>query len=166
MECEDRELENQLSRLSPSQPSRELRQRIANSLESSSSLRKEIFLHRHWAISLGFGAAAILALCWSLWSALGNRINEESFIEPSEIRMEVASPLLGDSIKGYRKVEGYRSILAADQGPVYPIEEDQLVRNIYIKYVDTEILENDNGTARFTVSSPREEILVVPASSY
>ncbi len=167
MEFDDKELKNVLTRLSPKAPSRELEERIAEELASVHESKKVISI-RKFSWPLLAGAAATIAVCWTFWSSLlpQDAREELATIEPEEFRMEVASPVLSEPLQDYRKVEDYRVVVAADQGPIYSLGDDELFRNIHIRYMDTQVLENNNGTSRYTIWSPSEEIVVVPANSY
>ena len=166
----DDKLEAELASLAPSAPSETLMEQIGREL-SDEKTPETSFLS--WGKIATFGvlaAAACLAIVLNFPES--PEIAEERQIEVAQskrIETEYLAPSMKDVeqvVKGFEAVDRFREVLAAEQSPVFFLDNGQPAQGVYVRYLDTVVMENMDTRASVMIASPREEYRVVPVVTY
>ena len=163
MSKEIEEAEALLRKLKPEEPTNRLEEKIRESLKSTGSATKSSNGRKaHPWIWLPIAAAACLAVVFSIRSmdierGVGSKdatfdVDESSMIDAAEME---SIKLLSES----------NALVAAEQSPVFYLDNGIPAREIYLKYLDTYKYQSNSLAKPIVVTYPREEIRIVPVIS-
>lgn len=163
------ELENELKRLTPRQPSAALRERIGRELaaEAAVPVRPRVssattFTSWKWAGWRLAAVAAALAVVATIALRPGKSVAPAEAtpqLVQRETQVEATSPA---STGRYRPVRAANVLYdLQDEGPV-ELEDQTPARRLRYRYVDTYTWQNPATNASLKWSVPREEVRVVP----
>jgi hypothetical protein len=157
------ELENQLRKLRPVQPSADLLTRVERALaeERSTStagvLPRESHFHFNW-LSLGLGLAAAAALILLAFV----RLQQPAKKTPNLVSTSPAPAISNDQLvpAGLTQVVYH----TRDEGLHFPTNSNEPVRRVRSQTRETLRWRNPKTGASLRVSYPREEVSLVPIS--
>lgn len=161
------ELENQLRKLRPAQPSAELMTRIERSLAEQTStstagvLPRERRFHFNW-ISLGLGLAAATALLMFAFI----RLHEPAKKTPALSQVTPAPVLSAENSNAQLVPAGLTQVVyhTRDEGLHYTGNSSQPMRRVRLQTRDTLQWRNPKTGATLRISYPREEVSLVPVT--
>jgi len=161
------ELENQLRKLRPAQPSAELMTRIERSLAEQTStstaavLPRERRFHFNW-ISLGLGLAAATALLMFAFI----RLHEPAKKTPALSQVTPAPVLSAENSNAQLVPAGLTQVVyhTRDEGLHYTGNSSQPMRRVRSQTRDTLQWRNPKTGATLRISYPREEVSLVPVT--
>lgn len=160
MDDELRQLEAELERLQPAQPSRALVQRIETSLAVAPAPARRTMGRRGWIFAVALPAAAALALMLTLFS---RSRNFAPTAVPIAVSSSKAAPVAAVSSEAPLKpVAAEKVLVSADDEGLVTLGDGTQARRERLRYVDTITWRNPRTNASLTWSVPREEVRVIP----
>lgn len=160
------ELENQLRKLRPSQPSADLVSRIERafaepetSIQTAAVLPREHRFHFNW-LSVGLGLAAATALV--LFAAI--QLNRPATKKPA-ITSITPAPSLATSNPQFVPA-GLTQVVyhTRDEGVHFPTSSEQPMRRVRSRTRETLQWRNPKTGATLRISYPKEQVSLVPVS--
>lgn len=164
MSREEEPMERRLRELSPAPLDRTVTQRLRRQLAEGRVCSRRRTSEARWGlVAIGVaGLAACLALLWT--GLLPSETDEPEEAEGKALAGAAAEvPPFGEGLlRGYRPVRRYNELLRVEESPVFYVDGGLPAKEIYISYLDTVIMENQDGSASLKVAAPREVVRVIP----
>lgn len=157
---EQRETENELFSLEPTPPSEILRRRISDDISSGESRRVRWMGPLAWFSSGSLLAASLMVLIYGTFTS-----KESPELEVRALEQEVLSaPFKGED--EFLRISDSSYLIEFEEGPVYLDESGIPLREIRIKYLDTEIYQRLIDGREVTVESVRIKLSNPPSVSH
>lgn len=160
----DEELEKLLASLEPMAPSEELKRRIGERIEDSKIKPGRGYAKGGSILKIGFTLVSAVAAVWAVLLVLGLRFEPPRIFQREETgRSERERSTF---VVGAQPIDAYSTLLEARPSPVFYLEDGQPVQQISIRYLDTEVWPLDAPGQTVSVSQLRDEIRLIPATTF
>jgi hypothetical protein len=157
---EQRETENELFSLEPTPPSENLRRRISDDISSSEIRKVRLLRPLVWFSAGSLLAASLTVLIYGTFTS-----KRGPGLEVRALEQEVLSaPLKGE--EEFLRISDSSYLIEIEEGPVYLDESGIPLREIRLKYLDTEVYQRLIDGREVTVESIRIELSKSPSDSY